>query len=147
MKVKLEKVYTDTKSKAGVPYKGGQTRVSILVKGKDSEQWSSNFVNADDPSIMWTPGMEVNVEFQKNGDFWNWQHPADFVQHTPQGRKNEDVSLVLSRVDALEAKVKSLEIRLKELEELTGNETPEGILNDAGIGTDKEEIRVEDIPF
>ncbi|MCP3684679.1 MAG: hypothetical protein GY861_18585 [bacterium] len=80
--------------KTGKPF----TSVGIMVESKEGDKWLNGFGNKVNDE--WAEGDRVKIVIKQNGEYWNFETPSA-------------ANLLEIRVDALEERIKQLEINEK----------------------------------
>lgn len=121
-------------SQKGKPYE----KCSILTEGKRGEVWISGFGNLVTKS--WYEGDVVDVVLEQKGEYWNFSLPEGATPIRKMGTCNcED------RVKALETKMEFVIAKLEAKEAPSTVEEYAEVFG--GKVVEKEEIKLEDIPF
>lgn len=135
-KVKLTKIYTTNKDKAGNQLIGkngkSYTRMSIKTE-QHGDKWISGFQNKDNSS--WKEGDEVEVVIKQSGEYLNFKTP-----------KKPDVNN--EKLEKILNKLTSINLQLAIIAEKVGINHPQFEQEEPNdVVFPEEDINPDDIPF
>jgi|GEM_PF-5972651 len=120
--ITIKKVYINTSSKAGVPFKDGSTMVSIMFDMDGEKEKASGFFHDGDPELGIEEGQKVTVELERKGAYLNFTLYGAIGQTAKKpavGTKATDFGDVMKRIGAIEKRVMDLEKARKSEDELS----------------------------
>lgn len=146
MQVKLTKIYTtnkdkagnDLKSKKGAPY----TRMSIKTE-QHGDKWISGFKNKD--NAHWKEGDTVEVNITESGQYLNFETPK------VEDKNNEKLEKILNVLTGMKLELEIIKERLPKRNvaqmEPTDSPRPDEMPDFDVKGETFPDINPEDIPF